>query len=194
MDPAVVPPHEPVARQLTREEFLLQMGLAPDDVSKGAPAGSPSTGGIALRQEPTSSALVIASGDAPVVLHDDQWLRSTVFTDMNAIQAESQCDPNNAAKKAIMESFKTRRSYGTGSTPASSTGVGSSLGTPSPVGTATDSELILASIDRKAADLVTPEDHAVAVDYKASLMEEFRKRKKNGEAKVPPVSPPRQRS
>eukprot|EP00331_Platyophrya_macrostoma_P006958 CAMPEP_0176430554 /NCGR_PEP_ID=MMETSP0127-20121128/14319_1 /TAXON_ID=938130 /ORGANISM="Platyophrya macrostoma, Strain WH" /LENGTH=199 /DNA_ID=CAMNT_0017812459 /DNA_START=98 /DNA_END=697 /DNA_ORIENTATION=+ len=186
----------PVTRQLTREEFLLQMGLTSDDVNGKAAAAAIETrssgGDIVLRAEPTPQALLIASSEAPVVLHDDQWLRSTVFTDINGLQAESQGDPNNAAKKAIMESYKISRSYGTHGSTLNDGGVSK---TPNPQGSPQTStqDSVIAAIDLKANDLVTEEDHTHAQDYKASLLEEFRKRKKNGEAKVPPVSPPRQR-
>lgn len=180
---AAMPP-APAAqpKQMSREEFLRQMGLAPDDLAEGPPprvsGGSSSALAVVGVAPPVEPALFQRPpGDAPPVLFDEEWLRSTVFTDVSLIHEAAEAygkngPSTNDAKRTIMESYKVSRSGG-----ASSSG-----------------DTTAQFTERNVSELVTNEDHALAQDYKASLLEEFRKRKKNGEAKAPPpVSPPRQR-
>jgi hypothetical protein len=181
-------PPQPPPRQMTREEFLRQMGLAPDDlVVQVSPSriresiASSSPPKPVAPVEAPSVGPAQAGGDdaAPEVIQDDQWVRSTVFADPTLIQSGvDEQNATNEARKAILESYRASRSGG---------GVLSVVdGVPVAASAAAE--------EQRAQDMVTKEDHAMASDYKSSLLEEYRRRKTLGEAKQPPpVSPSRQR-
>jgi hypothetical protein len=172
----------PPPRQMSREEFLRQMGLAPDDLLESPPrattSGSNATSPYrAAPADPAASQPPQLAGDAPEVIQDDQWVRNTVFTDVTLIQAGATERIANDAKKAIIDSYRATRSHGGAS--ASIDGASGDVVVSSP------------QREQRAQEMVTNEDHAMASDYKASLLEEFRKRKKMGEAKQPPPTPQR---
>lgn len=168
----------PPPRQMTREEFLRQMGLAPDDLVEQP---SPSRVREDIVSPPKASQQdqpPQLAGDAPEVIQDDQWVRSTVFTDVTLIQSGATDLVANDAKKAILDSYRASRSAGAG---ISIDGASGDVVVSSP------------AHEQRAQEMVTSEDHALASEYKSALLEEFRKRKKLGEVKERP-SPSRQRA
>ncbi|CUG88816.1 Hypothetical protein, putative [Bodo saltans] len=90
-------PPQPPPRQMTREEFLRQMGLAPDDlVVQQSPSriretianSLPKEQPVAAADATLASAAAAGNGDAaPEVIQDDQWVRTTVFADATLIQS-----------------------------------------------------------------------------------------------------------
>jgi hypothetical protein len=134
-------------REMSREEFIRSMGLAPDDLQEPGPQDTP--------PRLIDAELSRPPGDLPYVIEDDDWVRSTQFADKTLLQDESQ-EATNEAKRIIMASYRSTKScYEENDSP---------------------------SAQRRAADLCTKADHEAAQDYKAHLMEQFRKRKARGEA------------
>lgn len=184
---------------MTREQFLRSVGLTPDDVyppgeepthsspyvpRNGSNHTSPNKKGNHNSATVESSALLPATtaqdedllfkrgpNDEPSLVHDDEWIRKAQFADV-VVLAEDEKTSASDIKKNLVESYRATQSSG-------------SSGNGTYVASADVQD------DRKATEMVTEEDHAVAADYKASMLEEFRKRKARGEVKQQQVSPSR---
>ena len=192
---------------MTREQFLRSVGLTPDDVyppgeepthsspyvpryssNHSSPdkkkAATPEAehnnnnngGGALLPHASTQDEDILfkrGPNDEPMLVHDDEWIRKAQFADV-LVLVEDEKSSASDIKKNLVESYRQTQSSG-------------SSGNGTYVASADVQD------DRKATEMVTEEDHAVAADYRASMLEEFRKRKARGEVKPVAVSPSRAR-
>ena len=114
------------------------------------------------------------AGQLPPALNDDQWVRQVQFAD-TALIAAGEDSAQNEAKLRMVEEFRTKNSItsstgGAGNNTAQSSETSATTATTTIAGDGSPSP-------KKASELVTTDERAVAAEYKNQLLAEFRAKK-----------------
>jgi hypothetical protein len=150
------------SKELSREDFLRSMGLTRDDLKN-----PPNTDPRLTDPSEAEDVQFRREGQLPPALNDDQWVRQVQFADA-ALIAAGEDSANNEAKLRMVEEFRTKNSI------TSSSGGDHADESPPAAG---GSSAAGSSPARRATELVTKDERAVAAEYKNQLLAEYRAKK-----------------